>query len=357
MHRTGPASCFAAIMLLAGLSHAGGQLSPTESRILNALDTDRTIALTRRLSEGLVDNDSGGGAGSAIAGSADERLLAGFIEAEMKLFREQCEEVDIVVTTALIPGKPAPRLITTEMVEAMTPGSVVVDLAAEQGGNCEVTVADQTVEHSGVTVIGYTDLTSRLATHASQFFGNNLVHLLDDMGGAEGFKVDYDDEVVRGALVTSEGDVTWPPPKVANPEPKKPEPPVEPVEDPPIVRADAKKDASGKGSLFALAAFAALMVSVGMFAPAPFIQHFTVFILACFIGWQVVWNVSHALHTPLMAVTNAVSGIIIVGGILQASGTELDTPTILGVVAIFFASMNVFGGFLVTQRMLRMFQK
>ncbi|MEC9465910.1 MAG: Re/Si-specific NAD(P)(+) transhydrogenase subunit alpha [Myxococcota bacterium] len=291
------------------------------------------------------------------AGGYAKVMSKEFIEAEMKLFREQCEEVDIVVTTALIPGKPAPRLITKAMVEAMNPGSVVVDLAAEQGGNCEVTVADQTVEHAGVTVIGYTDLTSRLATHASQFFGNNLVHLLDDMGGSENFRVDHEDEVVRGALVTEAGEVTWPPPKVSQPEPKKPAPPVEPVEDPPIASKPAAKEASGKGSLIALAAFAAVMIAVGTSAPTAFIQHFTVFVLACFIGWQVVWNVTHALHTPLMAVTNAISGIIIVGGILQASGTDLDTPTILGILAIFFASMNVFGGFLVTQRMLRMFHK
>lgn len=291
------------------------------------------------------------------AGGYAKVMSKEFIEAEMKLFREQCEEVDIVVTTALIPGKPAPRLITKEMVEAMKPGSVVVDLAAEQGGNCEVTVADQTVEHQAVTVIGYTDLTSRLATHASQFFGNNLIHLLTDMGGSEDFKVDLGDEVVRGALVTEAGEVMWPPPKVVRPEVKKPEPPVEPVKDPPIPKKHGADKGSGKGTLLGLAAFACVMAAVGTFAPADFIQHFTVFVLACFIGWQVVWNVSHALHTPLMAVTNAISGIIIVGGILQASGTEFNTPMILGVVAIFFASMNVFGGFLVTQRMLRMFHK
>jgi NAD(P) transhydrogenase subunit alpha len=295
--------------------------------------------------------------GETASGYSKE-MSPGFIAAEMALFLQQCKEVDIIVTTALVPGKKAPLLITEEMVHAMKPGSVVVDLAAEQGGNCACTVADKTVEVGGVTIIGYTDLTSRLATHASTFFGNNIAHLLDDMGGGNNFKIDHADEAVRGALILEGGELRWPPPPpkvtaVARAAP----PPVEPPPDPPVkarpippARPSASK---AVGQLAAAAGLAALGVS----APAEFLQHFTVFVLACFIGWQVIWNVSHALHTPLMAVTNAISGIIIVGGILQAGTGHTDLPALLGAVAILFASINVFGGFLVTQRMLKMFHK
>jgi len=282
-----------------------------------------------------------------------------FIEAEMKLFAEQCADVDIVITTALIPNKAAPVLITRAMVESMRPGSVIVDLAAERGGNCEATVPDQTVEVSSVTIIGYTDLTSRLATHASQFFGNNVVHLLDDMCGDDGFKVDLEDEAVRGALVLHVGEMMWPPPPVApKPPPPAPPPPVEAPADP--VTPGAQQAADGPSSLgrsLGGLAVAVVLAAIGATADAAFIQHLTVFVLACFIGWQVIWNVSPALHTPLMAVTNAISGIIIVGGILQAASTEMDLSVILGLVAILVASINVFGGFLVTQRMLKMFRK
>lgn len=280
-----------------------------------------------------------------------------FIEAEMALFLEQAKEVDIIVTTALIPGKKAPLLITKEMVEAMKPGSVVVDLAAEQGGNCECTVADKTVDVGGVTIIGYTDLTSRLATHASTFFGNNIAHLLDDMGGGEEFAINHEDEAVRGALILEQGEVMWPPPPPKVTAVAKPPPPPPEVPPDPPVKHTAAVPATGEffknvGQLGAAVGLAAL----GMNAPAEFLQHFTVFVLACFIGWQVIWNVSHALHTPLMAVTNAISGIIIVGGILQAGTGSMDVPAILGAIAILFASINVFGGFLVTQRMLKMFR-
>jgi H+-translocating NAD(P) transhydrogenase subunit alpha len=281
-----------------------------------------------------------------------------FIEAEMALFLEQAKEVDIIVTTALIPGKKAPLLITEEMVHAMKPGSVVVDLAAEQGGNCACTVADKTVEVGGVTIIGYTDLTSRLATHASTFFGNNIAHMLDDMGGGEEFRIDHEDEAVRGALILEDGELRWPPPKpkvtaVAKASP----PPVEPPPDPPVPIKSGPPATTSVGKSLGQLAAASALAALGMTAPAEFLQHFTVFVLACFIGWQVIWNVSHSLHTPLMAVTNAISGIIIVGGILQAGTGELNLPAILGAVAILFASINVFGGFLVTQRMLKMFRR
>ena len=279
-----------------------------------------------------------------------------FIEAEMALFAEQAAEVDIIVTTALVPGKKAPILITEAMVRSMRPGSVIVDLAAEQGGNCECTEATKTVEVEGVTVIGYTDLTSRLATHASQFFGQNIVHLLDDMGGAENFRIDHDNEAVRGALVLEQGELRWPPPPskvVAVPAPK-PQPSGDTV--PELAPVAAPPRGATPRNLGSLGAAVGL-TWLGLNAPAEFLQHFTVFVLACFIGWQVVWNVKPALHTPLMAVTNAISGIIIVGGILQAATGELSVAAFLGAIAILVASINVAGGFLVTQRMLKMFRR
>ena len=281
-----------------------------------------------------------------------------FIEAEMALFLEQAKEVDIIVTTALIPGKKAPILITEEMVHAMKPGSVVVDLAAEQGGNCALTEPGEAVEVGGVTIVGYTDLTSRLATHASTFFGNNIAHLLDDMGGGTDFRVDHEDEAVRGALVLEHGELLWPPPppKVTAVAPSSGQAVAAPVKPPVPKKSDVPAGQTLGKSVGQLAAAGGL-AALGLLAPGEFLQHFTVFVLACFIGWQVIWNVSHALHTPLMAVTNAISGIIIVGGILQVGTGEADLPAILGAVAILFASINVFGGFLVTQRMLKMFHR
>jgi NAD(P) transhydrogenase subunit alpha len=274
------------------------------------------------------------------------------------LFLEQAGEVDIIITTALIPGRKAPVLITDEMVQVMRTGSVVVDMAAEQGGNCECTVPDQAIEAHGVTIIGYTDLTSRLATHASQYFGTNVSHLLDDLGGNENFKIDLDDEVVLMSLVLHEGRVTWPPSAEARAvfAPKKPQPAPAPVAAPaPAAVAKKKEPGSSAGMVGAVAA--GLLLVVGLFAPPDFVQHFTVFILACFVGWQVVWNVTPALHTPLMSVTNAISGIIVVGGLLQASTGHLGLAAILGSVALLVATINIAGGFLVTRRMLNMFRK
>ena len=275
-----------------------------------------------------------------------------FIEAEMALFAEQAQEVDIIITTALIPGRPAPKLITTAMVESMKEGSVVVDLAAEQGGNCEVTKPNEIYKYNGVTIVGLTDLPSRMAAQSSQLYGTNLWHLLKDMGGAEDYKVDFEDEVVRGALILHEGKVTWPPPKTSNPSPA-------PAKSQPgtvkTVAKEAEQKSSG-GFLWLILAGLAL-VGIGIGAPSSFLSHFTVFVLACFVGWQVIWNVTPALHTPLMSVTNAISGIIILGGMLQI-GSELTSPaTILGAIAILIGTINISGGFLVTQRMLKMFQK
>lgn len=276
-----------------------------------------------------------------------------FIDAEMALFAKQAKEVDIIITTALIPGKKAPVLITTEMVESMKEGSVVVDLAAEQGGNCEVTRPNEVYRYKGVTIVGLTDLPSRMASQSSQLYGTNLWHLLKDMGGAENYKVDLQDEVIRGALILHEGNVTWPPPA-----PAKPSTPAQATTTQPaaVEPQETKKTKSLPSWLWPTIAALALL-GVGVAAPSSFLSHFTVFVLACFVGWQVIWNVSPALHTPLMSVTNAISGIIIIGGMLQISGPLNTATTILGAIAILVGTINIAGGFLVTQRMLKMFQK
>ena len=277
-----------------------------------------------------------------------------FIDAEMALFAEQAKEVDIIITTALIPGRPAPKLITEAMVQSMKAGSVIVDLAAEQGGNCEVTRPGEAYRYQDVTIIGYTDLPSRLANQSSQLYGTNLWHLLKDMGGAEHYQVNLEDEVVRGALVLHEGKITWPPPKVNPPSPATVTPKVELSE---VVQETLPAKPQGaKGLLWAVLAAIAL-VGIGIGAPSSFLSHFTVFVLACLVGWQVIWNVSPALHTPLMSVTNAISGIIILGGMLQISGPLNSPTTILGAIAILVGTINIVGGFLVTQRMLKMFRR
>ena len=351
--RTRPAQVLvigAGVAGLSAIAAARGLGAEVRAFDTRASAADQVRSLGARFLELEFDEDGETAAGYSKVMSPE------FIAAEMALFKEQCAEVDIVVTTALVPGKKAPLLITQEMLDVMKPGSVVVDLAAESGGNCEATIADKTVEVGGVTVIGYTDLTSRLATHASQFFGSNITHLLDDMGGGEDFKVDLEDEAVRGALVLHEGELTRPPPpaKVTAVAPKPP-PPVEPPPDPVVPAPPAVRPSMMR---FAVGGAAAVVLAwLGMHAPTDLLQHMTVFVLACFVGWQVVWAVTPALHTPLMAVTNAISGIIIVGGILQAGSGKLDMAAVLGVAAILVASINVFGGFFVTQRMLKMFRK
>ncbi|MBK7706740.1 MAG: Re/Si-specific NAD(P)(+) transhydrogenase subunit alpha [Acidobacteria bacterium] len=280
-----------------------------------------------------------------------------FIDAEMALFADQARDVDIIVTTALIPGKKAPTLITEAMVSSMREGSVIVDLAAEQGGNCEVTKPNEVIDYKGVKIVGLTDLPSRMANQSSQLYGTNLWHLLKDMGGSENYKVDLDDEVVRGALVTQNGNVTWEPPKPAAVA-------IHTSTTPKLVaaaaaEAKAKAESGFKnlGSLILVIFGVVALTGIGMSAPSTFISHFTVFVLACFVGWQVIWNVTPALHTPLMSVTNAISGIIIVGGMLQLTTESPSTTKILGTIAIFVGTINIAGGFLVTQRMLKMFQK
>jgi len=265
--------------------------------------------------------------------------------------------VDIIVTTALIPNRPAPVLITEEMVKSMKRGSVIVDLAAENGGNCALTEPGQVVERHGVHIIGYMDLPSRLAPTASHLYGNNLVHLLTDMGGAKKFAVNEDDEVVRGALVLRDGALKWPPPKKDAPPPPPPKPAAAPKPAGGHGHGHAAPPSSGTGQAVAALAAAVALTGLGLVAPGEFLSHFTVFALACVIGWQVIWNVTPALHTPLMSVTNAISGIILVGGMLQLNGPPGSLMVLLGASAILLATINIVGGFMVTQRMLRMFRR
>lgn len=289
------------------------------------------------------------------AGSGDgyaKVMSEAFIKAEMALFAAQAKEVDIIVTTALIPGKPAPKLITRDMVDSMKAGSVIVDLAAQNGGNCEYTVANQVVTtDNGVKVIGYTDLPGRLPTQSSQLYGTNLVNLLKLLCKEKdgNIDVDFDDVVIRGVTVIRDGDITWPAPPIqvsaqpqsapkAAPAPKELEKPASPWR---------------KYALMALAII--LFGWLADVAPKEFLGHFTVFALACVVGYYVVWNVSHALHTPLMSVTNAISGIIVVGALLQIG--QGGWVSFLSFIAVLIASINIFGGFTVTQRMLKMFRK
>ena len=291
-------------------------------------------------------DEDGSGEGGYAKVMSDE-----FIKAEMALFAEQAKDVDIIITTALIPGKPAPRLITREMVESMKDGSVIVDLAAEQGGNCELTVPGEIARHNGVTLIGYTDLPSRLATQSSQLYGTNLRHLLTDLTPEKDGKivVNMEDEVIRGATICLEGKTTWPPPapklSVA---PKKAKPVAAPVAE--------KKKPSVWGPIISMAVAGIALLGLGAVAPASFMAHFTVFVLACFVGYMVIWNVTAALHTPLMSVTNAISSIIIIGALLQIS-SESEMIKWIAIVTAAIASVNIVGGFAVTRRMLEMFRK
>jgi len=291
--------------------------------------------------------------GEGTGGYAKEMSPA-FIKAEMEMFAAQAKDVDIIITTALIPNKPAPKLITAEMVQSMRKGSVIVDLASENGGNCALTEPGQAVTRHGVHILGYTDLPSRLASTASFLYGNNLAHLLSDLGGAEKYKLDLADEVVRGSLVLRDGELLWPPP--APPKAATPAPAPAPKAAPAAHGAKVEPKKSAAGPIAAMVG-AVLFGYLGMVAPPAFLSHLTVFALACIVGWQVVWNVTPALHTPLMSVTNAISGIIVIGGMLQVSGPPSSAIVILGAAAILLATINIAGGFLVTQRMLRMFRR
>ncbi|MCX8998182.1 Re/Si-specific NAD(P)(+) transhydrogenase subunit alpha [Rhizobiaceae bacterium BDR2-2] len=285
-----------------------------------------------------------------------------FREKQLEKFRELAPEIDIVITTALIPGRDAPKLWLADMVAAMKPGSVIVDLAAERGGNCELTVPDQrVVSENGVIVIGYTDFPSRMAAQSSTLYATNVRHMMTDLTpGKDGVLVhNMEDDVIRGATVTFAGAVTYPPPppKVQAIAAQKPK---EKAKEPtPEEKRAAEAEAFRKQTLNQaglLAVGTALVLLVGAYAPASFMSHFIVFVLACFVGFQVIWNVSHSLHTPLMAVTNAISGIVILGALLQiGSGNWL--VVLLAALSVLIATINIVGGFLVTRRMLAMFRK
>src|SRR3954465_122558 len=289
--------------------------------------------------------------GSGGGGYA-KQMSPEFIKAEMALFAAQAKDVDIIITTALIPGKPAPKLITAEMVDSMRQGSVVVDLAAEQGGNCDYTRPGEVTVRNGITIIGYTDLPSRLATQSSQLYGTNLRHFLTDLTPQKdgNIVVNMEDDVIRGATVINQGTITWPPPP-----PKVPA--IAPAAAAPAPKAPtAAKATKGYGSLVAMALGALILALFGAYAPPAFMQHLTVFVLAVFIGFHVIWNVAPALHTPLMSVTNAISGIIVIGALLQI-GNPSTIVLVLAGISVLIATINIAGGFWVTQRMLKMFRR
>jgi len=289
------------------------------------------------------------------AGSGDgyaKVMSKAFIDAEMALFADQAKEVDIIITTAMIPGKPAPKLITKEMVQSMKRGSVVVDLAALGGGNCELTEVGKAVDVNGVTIIGYTDMPSRLPTQASLLYSNNILNLVKLLCPEKDGEIvlNFEDEIIRNVTVTKEGEITWPPPPVQ----VSAAPPPKPA--PVVVEKKPEKKSSGMAKHLMLLGGGLMFGWLSMVAPAEFMRHFTVFILACFIGYYVVWNVTHALHTPLMSVTNAISGIIVVGALLQISSTN-QLVMWISAFAVLIAFINVVGGFVVTKRMLKMFRK
>ena len=285
-----------------------------------------------------------------------------FAAAQLAKFREIAPDIDIVITTALIPNRDAPLLWTKDMVEMMKPGSVIVDLAAERGGNCELTVKDEKiVTDNDVTIVGYTDFPSRMAAQSSLLYSNNIRHMMADLTPEKDGQVvhNMEDDVIRGATVTHEGEITWPPPppktQAIAAQPKKDKPKeLTPEEKRAEEAAAFKKQTMTQVGLLGVGG--ALLLAIGLVAPASFMQHFIVFVLAVFVGFQVIWNVSHSLHTPLMAVTNAISSIIILGALIQI-GSSSVIITILSMLAVLMAGVNIFGGFLVTRRMLAMFQK
>jgi NAD(P) transhydrogenase subunit alpha len=360
-----PAKVFIAGAGVAGLAAIG--TAANLGAIVRANDTraevaDQVVSLGGEFVKVDYEEEGSGGGGYAKV------MSEGFQQAQREMYAQQARESDIIITTALIPGKPAPKLITAAMVQSMKPGSVIVDMAAEQGGNCELTVPGQAVVRHGVTIVGYTDLASRLAKQSSTLYSTNLLRLTEELCKTKDgvINVNMDDDALRGLTVIKEGAITWPPPP-----PKLPAAAAKPAA---AAAAPAKKSGHGHGagepasakSLAVLFGAGALLFwLVGAFAPASFLAHFTVFILACFIGYMVIWNVTPALHTPLMSVTNAISSIIAVGALVQvapplgagAEGRPDGLILGLAVVALTLTAINMFGGFAVTRRMLAMFRK
>ncbi len=343
---------------VAGLAAIG--TAKSLGAIVRAFDTrpevkDQILSMDAEFLELEFEEDGSGEGGYAKVMSKE------FIEAEMALFAEQAKEVDIIITTALIPGRPAPKLVTEAMVKSMRDGGVIVDLAAEQGGNCELTAPGKVVKKHGVNIVGYTDLPSRMAAQSSQLYATNIYNLLEEMCPEKNgeLEVDFENVVVRGATVVNSGEITWPPPPIEV-SARQPSYSGQTKE----VEVETQKSEPKKPSKVVLAAKSAwlpificglALFGLGLVAPASFMSHFTVFVLSCFIGYMVIWNVSPSLHTPLMSITNAISSIIVLGAITQLSS---DNPIImyLSIIAVFITSVNIIGGFSVTQRMLQMFK-
>jgi len=361
-----PAKVFIAGAGVAGLSAVG--TAANLGAIVRANDTraevaDQVVSLGGEFVKVDYEEEGSGGGGYAKV------MSEGFQKAQREMYAKQAREVDIIITTALIPGKPAPKLITAEMVRTMRPGSVIVDMAAEQGGNCELTEPGKAVVKHGVTIIGYTDLASRLATQASTLYSNNLLRLTEELCKAKDgmVVVNMEDDAIRGLTVIKDGTITWPapPPKLPPAPPPKPASVAMPPK--PKGHGEASGPMSPTRTAVLFGGGALLFFLIGRYAPPSFLGHFTVFVLACFVGYMVVWNVKPALHTPLMSVTNAVSSIIAIGALVQIApdltkiSTDLSRPhewiRWLSVAAIALATVNMFGGFAVTQRMLSMFRK
>lgn len=358
-----PARVFIAGAGVAGLSAIG--TAANLGAIVRANDTraevaDQVVSLGGEFVKVDYEEEGSGGGGYAKV------MSEGFQQAQRDMYAREAKDADIIITTALIPGKPAPRLITAEMVRSMKPGSVIVDMAAEQGGNCELTEPGQAVVKHGVTIVGYTDLVSRLAKQASTLYSNNLLRVAEELCKAKDgrFDVNMDDDAIRGLTVVKEGSITWPPPPPKIPA-AKPKAAAAPVVASKGHGHGASEPMPAKSLAIVFGVGALLFLLVGLYAPASFLSHFTVFVLACFVGYMVVWNVTPSLHTPLMSVTNAISSIIAIGALVQVapplagSGADRPNQVILGlaVFALALTAVNMFGGFAVTRRMLAMFRK
>ena len=357
-----PAKVFIAGAGVAGLAAIGAAASL--GAIVRANDTraevaDQVVSLGGEFVKVDYEEEGSGGGGYAKV------MSEGFQAAQREMYAQQAQECDIIITTALIPGKPAPKLITAAMVQSMKPGSVIVDMAAEQGGNCELTEPGKAVVKHGVTIVGYTDLASRMARQSSTLYGTNLFRLTEELCKTKDgiINVNMEDDAIRGLTVIKDGEITWPaPPLVVAPKPAP-----KPTAAPSAKKGHGHGEPSGPmpvGQLLIVSAVAGvLLVLVGAYAPAAFLSHFTVFVLACFVGYMVVWNVKPALHTPLMSVTNAISSIIAIGALVQispmanAAGRPNTLIGILAALALVLTAINMFGGFAVTQRMLAMFRR
>jgi len=359
-----PAKVFIAGAGVAGLAAIGTAVGL--GAIVRANDTRAEVADQVKSMGGefvKVDYEEEGSGGGGYAKVMSE----GFQKAQREMYAKQAGEADIIITTALIPGKPAPRLITAEMVKSMKPGSVIVDMAAEQGGNCELTEAGKAVVKHGVTILGYTDLPSRLAKQSSTLYATNLFRLTEELCKTKDgvINVNMDDDAIRGLTVIKAGNITWPPPPLQLPAPPAAKPA---AAAPPAAKGHGHGAAGAQMSIKATALFvlagAATFWFIGAYAPPAFLAHFTVFVLACFVGYMVIWNVTPALHTPLMSVTNAISSIIAVGALVQVAppvaevaGRPVGWIVGLAIVSIGLVAINMFGGFAVTRRMLQMFRK